>query len=318
MRLLLKVLGWLLTLAVAILLALRITAWFREGPAETPATVTMVPTQSGRVAASISGPEGGPRIVLLHGTAAWSGFWRDVSAHLAGQGWRVIAIDIPPFGYSDHDPDGRYDRPTQARRFADVLRANGGPAVVVAHSFGAGAASELTLTEPDLVKGLVLVDPALGALDPPAGRGGLATALAFAPLGQAATSATITNPPMMGPLLRSFIAKKEAAEPWLDTLRQPMRREGTTSAYARWLPELVTANDGALSRQSANLRAIRVPVSLIWGEADTVTPIAQGRALEKLVKPRRFIVLPGVGHIPHIEDPAAFLAALDRAADDFR
>ena len=103
--------------------------------------------------------------MLIHGTAAWSGFWREVADHLAGRGWRVIAIDLPPFGWSGHDPEGRYDRATQAERLAAVLRARPKKAVVVGHSFGAGAATELALRHPDEVKGLVLVDAALGKLD---------------------------------------------------------------------------------------------------------------------------------------------------------
>ena len=71
--------------------------------------------------------------------------------------------------------------------------------------------------------------------------------------------------------------------------------------------------DGALSRSSEKLRTIRVPVSLIWGEADTVTPIAQGKRISDLTRARTMQVLPGVGHIPHIEDPRRFKAALDRA-----
>jgi pimeloyl-ACP methyl ester carboxylesterase len=60
---------------------------------------------------------------------------------------------------------------------------------------------------------------------------------------------------------------------------------------------------------------MRPPVALIWGEADTVTPIAQGEALARIFRTRSFQRLPGVGHIPHIEDSAQFLAALDQAME---
>ena len=74
----------------------------------------------------------------------------------------------------------------------------------------------------------------------------------------------------------------------------------------------------SLSRRSANLRRIAMPVDLIWGEADTVTPIAQGENLARLMRARSFARLPGVGHIPHIEDEAGFLAALDAAIGEAR
>jgi pimeloyl-ACP methyl ester carboxylesterase len=123
----------------------------------------------------------------------------------------------------------------------------------------------------------------------------------------------MTNPLLTDRLLRSMVARKESAAPWVATIQQPMRRRGTTAAYAAWLPALFATDDGGLSRRSAELRLITVPVALIWGEADTVTPIAQGEEIARLVRARSFARLPGVGHIPHIEDEAGFLAALDAA-----
>jgi pimeloyl-ACP methyl ester carboxylesterase len=238
-----------------------------------------------------------------------------VADHLAGRGWRVIAIDLPPFGWSGRDPEGRYDRATQAERLAAVLRTQPKRAVVVGHSFGAGAATELALRHPDELKGLVLVDAALGQFDAE-GEGAAAKTIGFTPLAQVVTSAAVTNPAALEPLLRSMIARKEKAAAWVPVLRQPMQREGTTASYATWLPNLFSKDDGSMSRRSENLRKIAVPVSLIWGEADTVTPLAQGRHIAELTGARSPKVLPGVGHIPHIEDPEAFLAALDSALSD--
>lgn len=301
----------LLLLLVVILAGLRAAAALREDGAAPPPDTRMVATPHGAVAVGLSGPAQGRPVMLIHGTAAWRGFWKDVAAHLAGHGWRVIAVDLPPFGWSEHDPQGRYDRVAQSERLAAVLaRTARGPAVVVGHSFGGGPATELALRRPDRLRALVLVDAALGELDAPAKGGG---ALGVRPLAEAATAATVTNPAALGPLLRSLIERKEKAALWLPVLKQPMRRRGTTSAYARWLPSLFATDDGALSRRSEGLRRLAVPLALIWGEADTVTPIDQGRRIAALGRARSFEVLPGVGHIPHIEDPGAFLAALDKA-----
>jgi pimeloyl-ACP methyl ester carboxylesterase len=315
LRFSLKAFGVLLALIVLALLGFRIAASLRETETAMPATSRMVATPLGGVAVQIAGPADGPPILLVHGTAGWSGFWRNVTAHLEARGWRAIAVDLPPFGYSEHDPLARYDRASQAARLAAVLAQTAGrPAIVVGHSFGAGAVVELALREPGRIRALVLVDAALGALDPPPQGGGAAGwALGQSWIAQPVTAATMTNPMLTGWLFRSLLARKEAAAPWLETIRQPMRREGTTAAYAAWLPALMTADDGGMSRRSANLARIAAPVSLIWGEADTVTPIAQGETLARLMRARSFARLPGVGHIPHIEDEAGFLAALDAA-----
>jgi pimeloyl-ACP methyl ester carboxylesterase len=301
----------LLLLLLLVLAGLRVAAAVREDGVAAPAGTSLIATPYGQVAVGVSGPADGRPVMLVHGTAAWRGFWKDVASHLAARGWRVIAVDLPPFGWSDHDPQARYDRIAQAERLAAVLAATArGPAVVVGHSFGGGPATELALRHPARLRSLVLVDAALGELDAPAKSGG---AFRFRPLAEAATAATVTNPAATGPLLRSMIARKDRAEAWLPVLKQPMRREGTTSAYAAWLPSLFASDEGALSRTGAGLARLAVPLALIWGEADTVTPIAQGRRIAELGRARSFATLPGVGHIPHIEDPEAFLAALDSA-----
>jgi pimeloyl-ACP methyl ester carboxylesterase len=315
LRLVAKTLGVLLALVLLVLLGFRVAAALRETDDAMPATSRLVATPLGRVAVQEAGPAAGPPILLVPGTAGWSGFWSHVSAHLAARGWRVIAVDLPPFGYSDRDPQARYDRASQAARLAAVIAAEGhGRATVVAHSFGAGAAVELALRAPRRVTALVLVDAALGKLDPtPADRGRTEWLLRQRWIAQPVTSASLTNPLLTGPLFRSLLARKEAAAPWIETIQAPMRRPGTTAAYAAWLPFLLTADDGGLSRRSANLQRIAVPVFLIWGGADTVTPPAQGQALVRLMHASAFVSLGGVGHIPHIENEATFLAVLDAA-----
>ncbi len=51
-------------------------------------------------------------------------------------------------------------------------------------------------------------------------------------------------------------------------------------------------------------------VAMIWGDHDDVTPLAQANDLLSLVPPASLRVMRDVGHIPQIEDPAAFNAAL--------
>ncbi len=317
-----KTIRWLMVLPLApiVLLGLfRLAAMLREHDDRRPADVALFATPHGAVAAALAGPPDGRPVLIVPGTIGWSGFWRDVSAHLARRGYRVIAADLPPFGWSDRDPGARYDRTTQAARLASLLRqaAPNRPAIVLAHSFGAGAATELALRAPGRVGGLVLVDAALGALDPASAGPTLAARLLARPtLGRSVLAATLTNPWAIGPLARSMLARKEAAAAWRETLRAPMRRSGTTAAYAAWAPQLFAADDGAWSRRSARLSAIRMPVAILWGAADTVTLVAQGEALARLLRARRLTRLPGLGHVPHIENPALFRSALDAAIED--
>jgi pimeloyl-ACP methyl ester carboxylesterase len=53
-----------------------------------------------------------------------------------------------------------------------------------------------------------------------------------------------------------------------------------------------------------------MPVALLWGDRDSITPPEQARDLQTLLPQATLTVLPGLGHIPQIEDPAALNAAL--------
>jgi pimeloyl-ACP methyl ester carboxylesterase len=49
---------------------------------------------------------------------------------------------------------------------------------------------------------------------------------------------------------------------------------------------------------------------VLWGNQDTITPIDQAADLLTLLPQASLTVLPGLGHIPQIEDPALFNDAL--------
>src|SRR5262249_12438534 len=148
-------------------------------------------------------------VVLFHGTAAWSELWWRTSDALAAADFRVIALDLPPFGFSDRP--GTYTRRDQAARINDVLGAlRAKPAIIVGHSFGAGAATELVMRYPDRVRALVLVDAALGLTAPASDAPAIVRPKWVREI---AVSLSITNPLATKILLQSLIAKKERALP---------------------------------------------------------------------------------------------------------
>ena len=163
----------LLALLVLTITSFRLAASIRETGTRAelaPPSGHLVPTRSGGVFVQEKGPANGIPVVLFHGTAAWSELWRHTSDAVAAAGFHVIAVDLPPFGFSDRA--GTYTRADQAARINDVLAAlKSKPAIIVGHSFGAGAATELVMRYPDRARALVLVDAALGLTaapsDPP-------------------------------------------------------------------------------------------------------------------------------------------------------
>jgi pimeloyl-ACP methyl ester carboxylesterase len=84
----------------------------------------------------------------------------------------------------------------------------------------------------------------------------------------------------------------------------------STPDFADWLHGFFGSEKNALSADRASYRHIKLPVALLWGDADTVTPIEQARDLGTLLPQSTLTLLPGLGHIPQIEDPDMFNPAL--------
>jgi pimeloyl-ACP methyl ester carboxylesterase len=270
------------------------------------------------------GPEGEPVVVFVHGTGAWSGAWRRTLTEAGKAGFHVVAIDLPPFGFSTRPTSQDYGKVEQGRRIAGLLDTLGiSRAILVGHSFGAGPTVEAALLAPDRVHAMVLVDGALGVraageVFKPA-PAVLRAVLAAPPIRDALVATFLTNPLFTRKLLEMFIDDpSRATENWVQIYQRPLVVQGSTEAISAWLPALLAPTGPAPSEDPATYRSLAMPVSLIWGERDSITPLAQGKAIAALLPKADLIVMDGVGHIPQIEDGEKFdqllIAVLKRLA----
>lgn len=260
------------------------------------------------------GPKTGEVVLFTHGMAAWSGLWRLVLEPVC-KSVRCVAVDLPPFGYSQRPADGAYDRGAQARRLWALADSLGARKIsIVGHSFGGGPAAEAALLHPERVNKLVLIAPAL-SLDAPAGAapGMMGALLSWPPLGRFVIAATLTNPLLIRRGLGSFMADSSSAtKEMARVLRRPIYVRGTNAALADWLPRFLYGAEAGLSRDKTAYARLKMPVLLIWGEKDATTPLPQGRALQILIPGSRLEILPAIGHMPQLEAPEAVQALLVR------
>lgn len=259
------------------------------------------------------GPATGEPIVFVSGLGAWSATWLPTMDALARAGYRTIALDLPPFGYTSRPAADAYDTSHQAARILGLLDTLGvRRAILVGHSFGGRATVEALLAQPRRFSAAVLVDVAL-RLDPPppAAPGLVARGLGVPALRRPLIAATATNPHLTRWFLERFTTRHGALSPEVVAVYQrPLSVAGTTTAYGEWLDAFL--NDAGRDRgeRSAALAALPMPVDVIWGNADTVTPLADGARLARLLPNASLTVLSGLGHIPHVEDNAAFVRAV--------
>ncbi len=306
-------------LVVVVLVIARVAAAIRERHDRVivkPAGGHLVRTGYGRVFLQESGPVRARHVVLVHGTGAWSEIWRPVMRSLSGSGYHVIAVDLPPFGFSDRSPAADYSPEAQARRLWAALDSLGvGSAVLVGHSFGARATVAAAMMRVERVERLVLIDAALGLADTAPARksNALMPRLLFSirPVRDALVAATVTNPLMTRSLTKPLVAFPERlTDEQIDMLRLPLRQRGSTRAASDWLPGFVLDPGPDVNAARRALASFRPPTHLIWGELDTLTPIRDGLDLKRLFPCATWDALPGTGHIPGLENPGGLSRVL--------
>jgi pimeloyl-ACP methyl ester carboxylesterase len=246
----------------------------------------------------------GEPLVLIHGLATTRSIWRHVVPRLAATR-QVVTLDVPGFGATR--PVGRgFDLDDVAADVAGSLRAAGIPEPydLVGHSMGAAVAITLAVREPDAVRSLVLVSPAGLRPIPLAGA---------AALGMAAE--------LYIPLRRR--ASVLAGWSWG---RRLLMAGGVVDAGAlapAVVRQLVGASTGArrigpaLSAvASADLRGalaeLPMPVGAVWGRGDRVIPPGGAQTMRRLRPGAACEVIDGAGHISMVEQPDAFVEALER------
>jgi 3-oxoadipate enol-lactonase len=235
----------------------------------------------------------GRPIVLLHSLLA-DGSSFDPLAQLLAATHRVILLDLPGFGGS-HPVAGGLQ--AVADRVADAIRALHleQPPVLLGNGYGGFVALQTVIRHPAIAARVVLAD--CGAAFPEPGR------QAFRNMSAAAAAkglAAISEVAMR----RLFAPDFQAAHPELVEQRR--------ARFVAVHPETFHAACAALA--TLDLRAaaagVKVPVLVLVGEQDEATPPEMARELASLLPDARFVPLPGCAHVPQLQAPQQFLAAI--------
>jgi pimeloyl-ACP methyl ester carboxylesterase len=252
----------------------------------------------------------GPPLVLLHGAGDNALDWRWVMPTLAAT-HRVYAPDLP--GSPDSARPAVDYSPAFFERFvAGFLDALGVErAAVVGNSLGGLVALRLALSEPARVTALVLVDSAgLGRAINPAftsvnvpGLGEAAMPLWRTPVGAyqrawGRTALLFARPPEGVP------------REWLAEQCRLARSPGYLEAHLSVLRALVDPG-GQREVLVDRLPGLEMPTLVVWGARDRVFPESQARGAVARLQEGSLALIPDCGHMPHVECPESFLAALD-------
>lgn len=263
-----------------------------------------------------------PPILMIHGMGSWSELWRGTMEELANNGYYAIAIDLPPFGFSDRPDPNRLNSSDQAKRISAVIQSlNLNKVHLVGHSFGGGATLHTALLIPEKIRSIHLVDVAI-SIDREESQqtkeGILNWFFDLIWIRNRIFNATITNPHLTSTLFSLFVKDSQCVtNEKIQILQQPLKIKDTTNYLANWLNLFIfKPNDQLAVDLKLKMNELKMPIFFIWGEADTVTPLKRGIYLQSQFPYSKLQTMPGIGHIPQLEDETKFNAILIRNLND--
>jgi len=247
-----------------------------------------------------AGEKTNPVLVLIHGFASSTLVWSKVFLSFAEVGFRVIAVDLLGFGYSEKPRNGEYTIAGQTRLLIGLLDQLGiKRATLVGSSYGGAVAATCALDHSHRVEKLVLVGTV---------NNNRPLRYKLMRLFGAPVFGNVVSPLLIGSrrLLRKRMKRVYDRHAWVlderrvDARHFPLRTSGTQRAIIR------TVRGWDAERISRDAHLIRQPTLLMWGENDLEIPLADGERLHEQIPGSRFVVFLNCGHLPHEEYPEAF------------
>lgn len=233
-------------------------------------------TVDGVAVHSLEGGTGKP-VVFVHGLGGSSQDWASLLPLVKRAGFQVYAMDLPGFGASAKPTGRTYSVSEQARFVESFLETKHLAQVsIVGASMGGWISATVALDAPQRVERLVLVDSAGFAFEP-----SFDTAL-FTP----------TNPLQVDALLAVLVPHPQ---PIPGFLKEDVVRQVKPNAWVvkRALAAMASGAD-LLDRRFATLK---MPLLLVWGKQDAVTPLALGEAMHRAASQSVLEVYDGCGHL---------------------
>jgi len=251
--------------------------------------------------------QGQPVFMLLHGFGASLFSWHAVMEPLSAYG-TVIAYDRPAFGLTERPIKWTGQNPYSPEANVALLLGlmdhfGVQKALLVGNSAGGTLSMQFALQYPERVQALILVDPAVYENGGP----GWVRILGNTPQMQ-----------HLGPLFVRSIQKsgmdlirtawhdpsKITQATW-DGYTRPLKAEGWDQAL--WFFTMASRDTGLLE----HLQDFKVPILVITGDNDRIVPTADSLKLAGELPGAKLVIIPQAGHVPHEEQPAAFLQAVE-------
>lgn len=233
------------------------------------------------------------KVVLIHGLGASTSSFRHNAPYLSEQGFYVVSIDLPAFGYSSKDRGIDHSQVNRSRMIWEVLNQidqenlNLDPWHLVGHSMGGSTILAMAESEPTKVKTLNLI---AGAVTTDTSNSSWWINTPLSEWLKIALRYYLISDKQISSILESASLKT----PSFDDIKfyiEPLKVKGTINA----LIDFVKTSDNFLISE---LSPTDIPINLFWGKKDTWVSVDSIDEIKKYVEINS-IVLFDEGHLVH-------------------
>jgi len=252
-----------------------------------------VQLDQGMVHYYLEGPADAPMVILIHGFSVPSYVWEPTAAFLNKNGYRTLRYDLYGRGYSDR-PDLAYDISLfneQLTGLIDSLQLTE-PVTVVGLSMGGPVAARYAHQHLEKVNGLILISPEVTQT-----TNGDIFPMNVPGIGEYLMSA-VMEPFILPNLQANDFMYPENFPEWESKYRVQMQFKGTGRALLSTIRELVKMNP---EMEYQSLQGTKLPVLLIWGQADQTIGHDQIEILQQILPEMDIRIVEDAGHLVHYE-----------------
>ncbi|WP_107668783.1 alpha/beta fold hydrolase [Cyanothece sp. BG0011] len=233
--------------------------------------------------------EGNTPILLIHGFDSSLLEFRRLLPILS-QHHQTWAIDILGFGFTKRNSDLLFSAENiKTHLYYTWKNLIEQPVILVGASMGGATAIDFTLTYPDAVKKLVLIDSAGLAAPPKIGK------FMFPPLDYLSTA-----------FLRNLAVRQKISESaYYDKSFASKDAQLCAALHLnceRWSQGLISfTKTGGYGSFKEDISNIKQETVIIWGENDKILGTKDAHKFKQLIPNSQLIWIPKCGHVPHLE-----------------
>lgn len=234
--------------------------------------------------------DGEPPILLLHGFDSSVLEFRRLLPLLTEQ--QTWAVDLLGFGFSDRPVGGSFTPIAIKTHLYDFWKALiGQPVILVGASMGGAVALDFTLTYPEAVAKLVLIDSAGFASGPAIAR------FLFPPLGYLAAEF------LRQPKVRLQVSRKAYYDPSFVTADAELCA-ALHLQHPNWHQAMIAfTKSGGYNFLRNRISEIDKPTLILWGDKDGILGTADAERFKGAIANSQLIWINNCGHVPHLEQP---------------